>query len=202
MTLEFLLTSLIVVIAPGTGVVFTLACALSGGRNAALASAIGGTLGTLPPMFAGLLGLAAVLETSPALFNALKYAGALYLVYLAWMTLRDRSSLRVGHEDTSSFWQIVWRGVFINILNPKLSMFFLAFLPQFVDPAQPGATLQMFRLGMVFTLMTLIVFLIYGFAASLARKRIIERPAAMTGMRYCFAASFLGLGAKLLFATV
>jgi threonine/homoserine/homoserine lactone efflux protein len=202
MSYEFLLTSLIVCIAPGTGVVYTLACAISGGRNAALAAAIGGTFGTLPPMIAGLLGLSAVLQASPALFSALKVLGALYLVYLAWITLRDRSRLEVGQTEVKGFGAIVWHAVLINILNPKLAMFFFAFLPQFVDPAGARPTLQMAELGLVFTLMTLLVFLVYGLGASLARRQIIERPKVMTGLRYSFAAAFLGLGGRLLLATV
>ncbi|MFZ5965177.1 LysE family translocator [Thalassococcus sp. BH17M4-6] len=201
MSPEFLLTALIVCISPGTGVVYTLACAISGGRRAAFAAAVGGTLGTLPHLAAAVLGLVAVLQTSPALFSLLKYAGACYLVYLAWQTLKDRSRFEVGTEDTASFTAIVMRGVLINILNPKLSMFFLAFLPQFIGPDSLSPTLDMLLLGVFFTLITFAVFIVYGLGASFARQRILNQPGTLSAMRYGFAACFMGLGARLLFAT-
>jgi threonine/homoserine/homoserine lactone efflux protein len=201
MTPEFLLTALIVCISPGTGVVYTLACALSGGQRAAFAASIGGTLGTLPHLAASILGLAAVLQASPALFSALKYAGACYLVYLAWRTITDRSQLEVGSERTGDFASIVSRGVAINILNPKLSVFFLAFLPQFVSPESASATRDMLSLGGVFTLMTMAVFLVYGAGAAFARDSVIARPRVMAAMRYGFAACFVGLGGRLLMST-
>ncbi|MCU0910194.1 MAG: LysE family translocator [Rhodobacteraceae bacterium] len=201
MTPDFLLTALIVCISPGTGVVYTLACALSGGQRAALAASIGGTLGTLPHLAASILGLAAVLQASPALFGLLKYAGACYLVYLAWRTIADRSQLEVGSEQTGNFRAIVSRGVAINILNPKLSVFFLAFLPQFVSPESTAATRDMLFLGGIFTLMTLAVFLVYGACAAFARDSVIGRPKVMATLRYGFAACFVGLGGRLLMAT-
>lgn len=202
MSPEFLLTALIVCISPGTGVVFTLACAMSGGRRAAFAAAVGGTLGTLPHLAAAVLGLVAILQTSPALFNLLKYAGACYLVYLAWLTLKDRSKFEVGHEETPGFVGIVTKGVLINILNPKLSMFFLAFLPQFITQDSATPTVDMLGLGAVFTLITFAVFVVYGLGASFARDRILNQPRTLNAMRYGFAACFMGLGARLMFATL
>lgn len=201
MSPEFLLTAFVVCLSPGTGVVFTLACAISQGRRAAFAAALGGTLGTLPHLTVGILGLVALLQTSPVLFLGLQYAGACYLIYLAWQTLRDRSAFEVGAEDNPHFVRLIIRGIMINILNPKLSMFFFAFLPQFVDARSSTATQEMLILGGAFTVITFIVFICYGMAAVFARNRILSQPRIMAAMRYVFATCFLGLGARLVLLT-
>ncbi|UWP90877.1 LysE family translocator [Aliiroseovarius crassostreae] len=197
MSIEFLVTAFVVCLAPGTGVVFTLACAISHGRQAAFAAALGGTLGTLPHLAAGILGLAAILQSSPLLYMTLQYAGLCYLLYLAWQTLRDRSTFEVGTDMSTSLVQIVKRGVVMNILNPKLSMFFFAFLPQFVDANAPRATQEMLLLGGMFTGITFVVFIGYGMAAVFVRSRLLNQPRVMATMRYVFALCFVGLGARL-----
>ena len=143
MTLSFLLTSLIVVASPGTGVLYTLAVALTRRRAAELAAAFGCTLGIVPHMLAAMLGLAAVLHTSALAFAALKWCGVVYLLYMAWQALRETGRARDRHAaggrrapaGASSS-----PAILINILNPKLSIFFLAFLPQFIaaDEAHPA----------------------------------------------------------------
>src|SRR5947208_4994889 len=148
MTLSFLLTSLIVVISPGTGVLYTLAAALTRGARAGIAAAFGCTLGIVPHMLAAMLGLAAVLHTSALAFAALKWLGVLYLLYMAWQGLREHGALAVEERvDARSALKVIITGFLINILNPKLSIFFLAFLPQFItaDEARPLA--RMLELG-------------------------------------------------------
>jgi threonine/homoserine/homoserine lactone efflux protein len=201
MSISFLLTSLIVVVSPGTGVLYTLAVALSRGSRASVAAASGCTLGILPHMLAAMLGLAAVLHTSALAFSALKWCGVVYLLYMAWQTLRERGALAVdGRIDEAKRRRVVVTGFLINILNPKLSIFFLAFLPQFIaaDEAHPLA--RMLELSAVFMLMTWVVFVLYGLFAAGVRDRVVSRPNVMTWLRRAFAGGFALLGARLALA--
>ena len=201
MTISFLLTSLIVVVSPGTGVLYTLAAALTRGSRASVAAAFGCTLGILPHIAAAMLGLAAVLHTSALAFATLKYCGVLYLMYMAWQALRETGALAVdARVDRRSNWRVSVTGFLINILNPKLSIFFLAFLPQFIaaDEAQPLA--RMLELSGVFMAMTFAVFVIYGLFAASVRDRIVTRPRVMTWLRRIFAGGFVALGARLALA--
>ena len=201
MTLEFLITSFIVVASPGTGVLFTLAAGLSRGSRASIVAAFGCTIGIVPHMAAAIMGLAALLHTSALAFQIFKYLGVAYLLYMAWSTLQESGVLKV-EKDTGarSDLQVTITAILINILNPKLSIFFLAFLPQFVraDEAQPLA--HMLMLSAVFMLMTFVVFVGYGLFAASIRDHVITRPRVLTWMRRTFAAAFVALGAKLAFA--
>jgi threonine/homoserine/homoserine lactone efflux protein len=201
MSIEFLVTSLIVVVVPGTGVVYTLATGLSRGGRASVAAAFGCTLGILPHTAAAALGVAALLHTSAVIFQSAKLVGVIYLLYMAWQTVRERGPLKVepvvGARPAAG---IVLHGILINILNPKLSMFFLAFLPQFISNADPHPLARMMMLSAVFMLMTLVVFVVYGLAAAAVRDHVISRPRVMTGMRLAFAGAFAALGARLALA--
>ena len=204
MTLSFLLTSLIVVASPGTGVLYTLAVALAQGSRKSVAAAFGCTLGIVPHMLAAMLGLAAVLHTSALAFAALKWCGVAYLLYMAWQALAERGALSIeatGTEDGGrSSRRVVVTGVLINILNPKLSIFFLAFLPQFIEAGEVHPLARMLELSSAFMAMTFAVFVVYGLCAASVRERVISRPAVMTWLRRSFAAGFAALGAKLAFA--
>ncbi|MGV0816577.1 LysE family translocator [Martelella sp. AMO21009] len=199
MSIEFLITALIVVLAPGTGVVYTLATGLAQGRMASVAAAFGCTLGIIPAILASVFGLAALFHTSALLFQTVKFAGVAYLLYLAWQTLRDRGTLRVSGEGTPrrSLFAIVRNGFLINILNPKLSVFFLAFLPQFVSPAATAPVLEMLMLSAVFMAMTFAVFVVYGQFSGLMRDRVLSSERAMAWMRRSVALAFAGFGVKL-----
>ncbi|MFJ3439694.1 LysE family translocator [Streptomyces sp. NPDC086081] len=199
MSLAFLLTTLIVVATPGTGVVYTLAAALSRGRRAGVVAAVGCTLGIVPHLLATVTGAAALLHASAAAFQVLKYAGVAYLLHMAWATLRDKDALGAGEQQGAppSARQVIVRGVLINILNPKLTVFFFAFLPQFVTPGQPHAVARMAGLGGVFMLATFLVFAGYGLLAASVRGRVLGRPRVMAWLRRGFAGSFVALGAKL-----
>ena len=196
-TLEFLVTSLIVVLIPGTGVVFTISTGLVQGRRASVYAAIGCTAGIVPHLLATVLGLAALLHTSALAFQALKYAGVAYLLYLALMTWRDQAAFVVERDAAArSATSLMVKAVLLNILNPKLTIFFLAFLPQFVDPAgEPLA--QMLLLSAVFMAMTFLVFVAYGFLAHAFRAAVIESPRVQAWLRRSFAAAFAALGANL-----
>ncbi|MET0674533.1 MAG: LysE family translocator [Bradyrhizobium sp.] len=199
MTLSFLLTSLIVVASPGTGVLYTLAVALTLGARPSLAAAFGCTLGIVPHMIAAMLGLAAVLHTSALAFAALKWCGVAYLLYMAWQALRETGALAIDTRPavTRSNRRVIVTAVLMNILNPKLSIFFLAFLPQFVAAGEPHPLARMLELSAAFMAMTFAVFAIYGLFAAGLRDRVITRPKVMAWLRRSFAAGFAVLGAKL-----
>jgi threonine/homoserine/homoserine lactone efflux protein len=201
MRLDFLLTSLIVVVSPGTGVLFTLATGLARGSRAGIVAAFGCTLGILPHMAAAVLGLSALVHTSALAFQTLKYLGVAYLLYMAWATLRERGALRVDDQTPArSALRVIVAAILINLLNPKLSIFFFAFLPQFVDPAEPAPLLTMLGLSAVFMALTFIVFVLYALFAATIRSHVIERPRVLLWLRRSFAGAFVALGAKLALA--
>ena len=198
MSVEFLLTSFIVIVSPGTGVLYTLAAGLSRGSRASVVAAFGCTIGIVPHMAAAIMGLAALLHTSALAFHTFKYLGVAYLLYMAWNTLRERGALKVEQEvGARSAIQVTVTGILINILNPKLSIFFLAFLPQFVSAGEPHPLSRMLILSGVFMLMTFVVFVGYGLFAASIRDHVISRPRVLTWMRRSFAAAFVALGARL-----
>jgi threonine/homoserine/homoserine lactone efflux protein len=198
MTIEFLITSLIVVASPGTGVLVTLAAGLSRGARAAVVAAFGCTLGIVPHMLAAVTGLAALLHTSAVAFQLIKYAGVAYLLYMAWMTLKEHGALRVEADKAPrSDGQVIVSAVLVNVLNPKLSIFFFAFLPQFVTLGEESPLFRMLELSLVFMAMTFAVFVVYGVFAASVRNHVISRPRILAWMRRAFAAAFVGLGARL-----
>nr|WBO77872.1 LysE family translocator [Streptomyces sp. SBE_14.2] len=200
MSIAFLLTTLIIVATPGTGVVYTLAAGLSHGRRASVVAAFACTLGILPHILATITGVAALLHASAPAFQVLKYAGVAYLLYMAWATLRDKEAITVDRAtEPVSAGRMIVRGVLINLLNPKLTMFFFALLPQFVDPGSSGAVPRMLLLSAVFMLATFVVFALYGVLAASVRDRVTSRPRVMAWLRRTFAGSFVALGAKLAF---
>jgi len=155
------------------------------------------TLGTLPHVLAAITGLAALLHTSAVAFSVVKYLGVAYLLYLAYRTWRDRTDLTVDDDDApTGVRKVVATGVLVNLLNPKLTIFFFAFLPQFVRPGE-GALGQMLQLSALFMLATFAVFAVYGFCAAALRQHVITRPAVVTWMRRGFAAAYVGLAARL-----
>ncbi len=197
-TAEFLITSLIVVLIPGTGVVFTVSAGLAQGKRASFFASIGCTLGIVPHLMATIFGLAAVMHASALAFQALKYAGVAYLFYLAFATWRDRSAFAVQPMQTDiNASALVTKAFLLNILNPKLTIFFLAFLPQFVEPGAASPLLQLLGLSAVFMGMTFGVFVVYGLLAHAFRKSIIDSPRVQAWLRRGFAATFAGLGAQL-----
>lgn len=203
-SIEFLVTSLIVVAAPGTGVLYTLAAGLSRGARAAIIAAFGCTLGIVPHIAAAATGLAAVLHTSALAFQALKILGVAYLLWMAWTTLRERGALSVegqaGTGDSPSARRVVGAAILINLLNPKLSIFFLAFLPQFISPAEANPLGRMLEMGALFMALTFAVFCLYGIFAASVRNHVISRPGVLKWMRRTFAGAFVALGAKLALA--
>jgi threonine/homoserine/homoserine lactone efflux protein len=200
-SIDFLVTSLIVVASPGTGVLYTLAAGLSRGSRASVVAAFGCTLGIVPHMAAAIMGLAALLHTSALAFQTLKSLGVAYLLYMAWGALRERGALRVERQaDARPAVRVIVAAILINILNPKLSIFFFAFLPQFVSAREPHPLSRMFELSAVFMLLTFAVFVGYGLFAAAIRNHVISRPRVLTWMRRTFAGAFVALAAKLALA--
>jgi len=201
LSLEFLLTSLVVVLIPGAGVIYTVSTALIHGRRAGVIAALGCTAGIVPHLLATILGLAAVLHASALAFQGLKYAGVVYLFYLAYATWRDRSAFAVetGAVRCSAA-SLIAKAFLLNILNPKLTIFFLAFLPQFIQPGAGDPLRPLLILSATFMGMTFAVFVLYGLLAHLFRTAVIESTRVQTWLRRGFAASFAGLGANLALA--
>ncbi|MDQ2952743.1 MAG: LysE family translocator [Chloroflexota bacterium] len=198
MSIEFLVTTLIVVVSPGIGVLYTLAAALSRGFRASVIAAFGCTLGIVPHVLVAIVGLSAFLHAGAIALQVLRYLGAAYLLYLAWEALRTHGSLKIETQvGTRSATRIVTTAILINILNPKLSIFFFAFLPQFINASDPDPTGQMVALSAVFMALTFLVFIGYGLLAAAARRQIIGRPRVLTWMRRAFAAAFVALAARL-----
>jgi threonine/homoserine/homoserine lactone efflux protein len=197
MSIAFLLTSLAVVATPGTGAILTIAAGLRGGRRLSVVTAFGCTLGIVPHLIAAITGTAALLRAGAVAFDALKLAGVAYLLYMAWNTWRDTGILTVTNIETAPTWRTITSAVLANLLNPKLTLFFFAFLPQFVSPRHGNALLQMLTLSAVFMAMTFIVFAGYGLFASGMRKHVISKPRIVRRIQRVFSISYLGLGAKL-----
>jgi threonine/homoserine/homoserine lactone efflux protein len=198
MTPEYLLTSIIVILLPGSGVLYTLAFGLSRGWNASVLAAFGCTLGIVPHVAASIAGLAALLHTSALAFQIVKYLGVAYLLYMAWSVMRDGSSLQVSERYSApSPARIIANGFMVNILNPKLSLFFLAFLPQFVPANTSNPTSHMLVLAGTFMALTFIVFVGYGAFASATRRYVISRPRVLSCLRRGFAGAFAALGLRL-----
>lgn len=196
-TMEFFLTSLIVVLLPGTGVVFTVSTGLAHGRAAGVFAAIGCTLGILPHLLSTALGLAAIMHTSAVAFQVLKYAGAAYLLYLAVATWRDRSQFAAQDlQKRSGAGGLVFKAFLLNILNPKLTIFFMAFLPQFVKPGASSPVVQLLALSAAFMGMTFAVFVLYGLLAHAFRQVVIESTRVQAWLRRGFAGAFAVLAAQ------
>jgi len=199
-SVAFHLTTLVVVATPGTGAVYSIAAGLSRGVKAGIVAAFGCTLGVVPHKVAAITGLAAILNASAVAFQTLKWVGVAYLLFLAWQTVRDKSLIDIDTDkDTApqSNWKVIRTAVVINLLNPKLTIFFFAFLPQFVPAGSVDATWHMVWLSLVFMGATLVVFSLYGVFAATMRSRVLTRPRVMAWMRRTFAGAYVMLAGRL-----
>jgi threonine/homoserine/homoserine lactone efflux protein len=195
MSPEYLLTTFVVCLAPGIGVVYTLSVALAQGMRGGFWASVGCTLATIVHMAVAVAGLAAILHSSAVLFQTVKFAGVAYLLWMAWGTLKGAGGLSLQAAVPQPAGRIVWRGIALNLLNPKIPMFFLAFLPQFLSPGDGTRTIL--ELGLGFAAMTFAVFLGYAALAASGREAVLSRPAVMAWLRRAFAASFAALGLRL-----
>jgi threonine/homoserine/homoserine lactone efflux protein len=200
-SVEFLLTSLVVVLIPGTGVVYTVSSSIGGGRRRGLIAAVGCTLGIVPHMLAAMLGLSGLMQAGSVVFEAVRWAGVAYLVFMGFSMIREAGTLPLDDQETSddSAGSVVWHGVLVNVLNPKLTLFFFAFLPQFLD-ASPGLLdVKLIELGGIFMLMTLAVFAVYAIASAAFRDLVLAAPVARRWIEWTFGAILIGFAAKLAF---
>ena len=197
-SLQFLITSLIVVLIPGTGVIYTVSTGLTQGKKASMYVALGCTLGIVPHLLATILGLAALMHTSAVAFQILKWAGVVYLFYVAWGTWRDKSAFQLDDNPSKTHaLGLISKAILMNVLNPKLTIFFLAFLPQFIPANSTHVLAPMLLLSAIFMLMTLAVFVVYGLLAHTFRHFVVESARVQTFLRYGFTAAFIGLASKL-----
>ena len=195
----FIITSIVVILMPGPAMLFVISNGLTRGFKSSIAAAFGTTTGVCFHIFCAAFGLAVILKSSAIAFLVVKFMGAAYLIYLAIKTLVSKEPIINHHicasEKTEN--SIFWQGIFINILNPKLSIFFLAFLPQFVDPNLASATSQTLLLGAIFMAMTIVIFIGYGFFASALRQKVLNNPKILKAIKWCFASIFMVLGVRL-----
>jgi len=199
MSVEFLLTSLVVVLIPGTGVLYTVSSSIGGGRRRGLFAAIGCTLGIVPHMMAAMLGLSAIMQAGSVVFEVVRYAGVVYLVFMGFSMIRHAGALPLDDQNASidPMGPVVRRGILLNVLNPKLTLFFFAFLPQFLD-ASPGLLdPKLIGLGGIFMLMTLAVFAVYALASAAIRDLVLAAPAARRWIERALGALLIGFAAKL-----
>jgi threonine/homoserine/homoserine lactone efflux protein len=197
MTIEFLLTAFIVCVTPGIGVVYTLSSTLGGGFRAGVWAAVGCTIATMLHLGVAMAGLAAILHTSAVLFQTIKYLGVAYLLWMAYAVLKSTGSMAIEAADGGAPARLVWRGVLLNILNPKLPLFFVAFLPQFMPAGDATSLPLMVELGLGFSGTTFVTFLLYACVAASGRRALLGNPTVLVWMRRAFAASFAALGARL-----
>ncbi len=201
MSVEFLLTSLVVVLIPGTGVIFTVSSAIGGGWRRGLFAAIGCTLGIVPHILVAMLGLSAIMQAGSVVFEILRWAGVAYLVFMGLTMIREGDALQLDNEDgqhaSTIGSMVVRRGILLNLLNPKLTMFFFAFLPQFLDTPAGLLDLRLIWLGGVFMLMTLAVFALYAYASATVRELVLGAPVVLRWFQRSLGALLIGFAARL-----
>jgi threonine/homoserine/homoserine lactone efflux protein len=202
MSVEFLLTSLVVVLVPGTGVVYTVSSSIGGGWRRGLFAAIGCTLGIVPHLLAAMLGLSAIMQAGSVVFEVVRWAGVAYLVFMGVSMIREGGALQLDDQgdkraSIGSMGVVVRRGILLNLLNPKLTMFFFAFLPQFLDSSPRLFDPRLIWLGGVFMLMTLAVFAFYAYASATVRDRVLRTPVVLRWFQRSLGALLIGFAARL-----
>ena len=186
--------SVVLVVVPGPAVIYILTRSISQGRGAGLASAVGVNLGSAIHVLAAVVGLSVVLASSEALFSIVRWAGVAYLGWIGVRTLRttDDTFLEPA-TGASSLRRVFAQGVIVNVLNPKVAMFFLAFLPQFVDPTAPNAALQSLVLGMTLVAIGLVSDSVYALLGGQIGGAIRNRPGAARTTRTVSGITYLAL---------
>ncbi len=174
--LYFLGASIALTLAPGPDNIFVMTQGITRGRRPAIITALGMCSGVTVHTVAAAFGLSAIFHTSAIAFNVVKYAGALYLLYLAYRTMKDRSTIAFSNKDDRPVAALFKRGFIMNVLNPKVAMFFLAFLPQFVTPDMPHLSLYILLLGAIFMFQAVIVFCLIGYFAGNIGSYLQKRP--------------------------
>jgi threonine/homoserine/homoserine lactone efflux protein len=198
--LYFLGVSMALTIAPGPDNIFVMTQGITRGRKPAIVTALGMCSGVSIHTTAAAFGISALFYSSVLAFNLVKYAGAAYLLYLAFMTMKERSSMRLAAGDDRPLSALFKRGFIMNVLNPKVALFFLAFLPQFVSPASGQVPLQMLLLGLIFMLQAVVIFCIIGYFSGGIGGYLLARPRIARSFDWLTAGVFASLGIRLALA--
>lgn len=199
-SVEFLLTSLVVAVVPGTGVVYTVSSSIGGGWRHGFFAAIGCTSGVVPHVLAAMLGLSGVMQAGALAFEAVRWVGVAYLVFMGVSMIRDGGALQLDQDQSAStdpMGLVVRRGILLNLLNPKLTVFFMAFLPQFLDTPPGLLDPRLIGLGAVFMLVTLAVFVVYAWASAAVRERVLGAPAVLRWVERTLGTLVIGFAARL-----
>ena len=200
MSVEFLLTSLVVILIPGTGVIYTISSSIGGGLRRGLFAAVGCTLGIVPHVLAAMLSLSAIMQAGSVVFEVVRWAGVAYLVFMGVSMIREGGALQIN-EDRNDLGApivlVVRRGVLLNLLNPKLTLFFFAFLPQFLDAPAGLLDTRLIGLGGIFMVMTLAVFALYAYASAAVRDLVLGTPAVSRWFQRSLGALLIGFAARL-----
>lgn len=198
--LSFLATSLIVVVIPGTGVVYSISTAMSAGWQRGSLAAVGCTLGIVPHLLAASVGLSGVMQAGAEVFEVVRWVGVVYLAYLGFGMIRSAggvAEMADGASESVSAVSTIRRGVVLNVLNPKLTIFFFAFLPQFLVSPPTLFDPRLLGLSAVFMAMTLAVFLAYAAFASAVRQRVLAAPRLLRRIERSLGVVLLGFAARL-----
>jgi len=197
--LLFLGASMALTLAPGPDNIFVVTTGITRGRRAAIITALGMVSGISVHTLAAAAGISAIFYSSTLAFRTVKFAGAAYLLFLAWKALRERGPLGSPAAQTSrlSGGALYRRGLLMNVLNPKVALFFLAFLPQFTTPAETSLGLQMVWLGALFMLQAAILFTAIGYFSGRLGEFFLGRPRVARGFSWVAASIFASLGVRL-----
>jgi threonine/homoserine/homoserine lactone efflux protein len=202
----FVVASVLLILAPGPDIIFLVSQSVTYGPRAGFLTGLGLACGNLVHTLLAALGISVVFRASPVAFQGLKIAGVLYLLYLAWKAVRTRAPAPPGPGQPSASEaprpaaSLFLRGVLMNVLNPKVALFFLAFLPQFVTPASGPIWAQMLLYGVIFTLLVIVIFGAIGLLAGHVTRRIGSRwmrPGAASRGRWLVAGVYAALAARL-----
>jgi threonine/homoserine/homoserine lactone efflux protein len=195
----FIATAILLVITPGQDTFFILGRSLAGGRSAGISAALGITAGSVIHTFAAALGLSALLATSPYAFMAVKFAGAGYLIYIGVRALLTRAKSLAGDDSPTDagHWSAFRQGILSNVLNPKVALFFLALMPQFIDASSTNKVAAFLALGMTFVTLGVIWCLVLAVAAAKLRGTLLRRPSMANVLNKVAGTMFIALGLKL-----
>lgn len=197
-SLPYLITSIIVILLPGPGSIYTVSTAMNNTKEKSIIAALGCTVGIVPHLCLGILAMFMMHQLPDIIMNLIKLFGAMYLIYLGYKMLTDsgKITLSTTSKDTKSS-KLFYEGILLNLLNPKLTLFFISFLPQYLIQNHSSYILQTISLGLVFMLLTLLVFVCYGVLANELRKRFLSSTSRMSWINKIFGILFILFAFKL-----
>ena len=197
-TYTFLITSLIIILIPGTGVIYTVSLGMTEGRKKSVFAALGCTAGIVPHLCTSIALSSLLMQMNDTVFTAIRYTGVLYLVYLGVGMVFSKGNVQFSEAKAESHTPgIVKGGILINLLNPKLTLFFFSFLPQYVSSGHKNYMVKSFLLGILFMTLTFIVFAGYGLLAGTAKKWLCQSPKRISFLQKCFGVTFIVFAVKL-----